>query len=176
MKLDVKYIFKIFFLFIYISSFSQEKNSFLVGKWKMISIETHLLSYNAITDSLSYSEDFKKMIPELLRKYKDKYKDIDAINAYHKKQNSNNYFFFKEDGSYIRIINNKIRIEGKYKVKPSKQIIEIRFKSSRNKIEKSEMKYSVKDDYLYLTLTFDDRNGKKTRPTNFILNKHLMKD
>ena len=38
------------------------------------------------------------------------------------------------------------------------------------------MKYSVKDDNLYLTLTFDDRKGKKTRPTNFILNKQLIKD
>ncbi|MFD0836705.1 hypothetical protein ACFQ0I_13080 [Mariniflexile aquimaris] len=172
----MKHIFKIFFLFIYISSFSQEKNSFLVGKWKMISIETHLLSYNTITDSLSYSEDFKKMIPEFLKKYKDKYKDIDAINEYHKKQNSNNYFVFNEDGSYLRITNNKITIDGKYKVKPSKQIIEISFKSSRNKIEKSSMKYSVKDDNLYLTLTFDDRKGKKIRPTNFILNKQLIKD
>ena len=166
----MKHLFNLVLLFVSISSFSQEKNS-LVGKWKMINIETHLISYNTITYSLSYSKEFKKMIPEFLRKHQDKYKNIDALNEYLKKQNSNNYFVFKEDGGYLRITDNKIAIEGKYKVVPSKQKIKIRFKSSRNRIEKGSMTYSVNDDKLYLTLKFDDINGKKIRPTHFVLEK-----
>src|SRR5690606_40955393 len=74
------------------------------------------------------------------------------------------------------ITNNKITIDGNYHIVPSEQIIKFSFKSSRNKIEKSSMKYSVKDDNLYLTLTFDDRKGKKIRPTNFILKKQLIEN
>ena len=173
----MKHIFNIVLLLVCISSFSQEKNSFLVGKWKIISIETHLMSYNTITDSLSYSKEFEKLIPGIISKYKDKYKNMDSFNEYNKKQNSNNFFVFKEDGVYLRITDNKSTTEGKYNIIPSKQIIKFSFKSSRDKIEKNSMKYSVQDENLYLTLTFDDIKGKKIKPTNFILKKkQLIKD
>ena len=57
----------------------------------------------ATAGTLNYKGKVIGVIPEFLKKYKDKYKDIDAINEYHKKQNSNNYFVFNEDGSYLRL-------------------------------------------------------------------------
>lgn len=170
----MKNILNLALFLVCIASFSQEKDSFFVGKWKIISIETAIMSYNSTTDSLSYSNEFKELIPGILKKYN--YEDMESFNQYNKEQNSNNFFVFKEDGGYQRITNNKITIDGNYHIVPSEQIIKFSFKSSRNKIEKSSMKYSVKDDNLYLTLTFDDRKGKKIRPTNFILKKQLIEN
>lgn len=105
------------------------------------------------------------MIPGLIKDYG--YENLKSFNQNTKKENSNNIFVFKENGTYLRITNGNITLNGEYKIKPSKQIIVFKYKNKLNRTSRQFMKYSVHDNNLHLTLSFENF----LRPTHFFLKK-----
>ncbi|MES2575315.1 MAG: hypothetical protein V4572_10255 [Bacteroidota bacterium] len=152
--------------------FSQEKDSLLVGEWKVICIETHNYYYNSITDSLSYSKEFKKMLPDLIKSNSFGFKNIEDFNEQAKKEISNDKFIFEENEVYLRKKDDKIISEANYKIDTSKKTILFK---DKNKPEYT-MEYSIEKEFLHLTRNY--KGGIKTKsktiylkPTIFILKR-----
>ena len=143
--------------------FSQEKDSLIVGEWKVISIETQNYYYNSLTDSFSWSKEYKKMLPKLMKDFG--YNDSEEFVESTKKKTTSDKFIFQKDGIYLRKCNTQILREGNYSIKSSEKIIDFK---DKDKPEYS-MKYSIKKGLLYLTIIFN--GNSKLKPTKFVLQK-----
>lgn len=150
--------------------FSQEKDSLIVGEWKVISIDTQNYYYNTLTDSFSWSKEFEKMLPKLIKDFG--YKNSEEFIESTKKKIINDKFIFKKDGVYLRKLNTKTLREGNYNINSSEKII---YFIDKDKSEHS-MKYSIKKGLLYLT--FGSKKSVKiksktikVKPTKFVLQK-----
>ncbi|HEY6143662.1 MAG TPA: hypothetical protein VIV55_09650 [Flavobacterium sp.] len=142
---------------------SQEKDSLVIGEWKVISIDTENYYYDSTTDSFSWSKGFEKMLPKLIKDYG--YKNSEEFAESTKKAMICDKFIFEENGVYLRKCNAQILREGNYSIKSSKKII---YFKDKEKPEYS-MKYSIKKGLLYLTIILND--SAKLKPTKFILQK-----
>ncbi|WP_370480039.1 hypothetical protein [Tamlana flava] len=163
--MNKKIIYILFFIGAF--GFSQEKASLFAGKWDIICTQTHNIYYNTITDSLSYSDEYRELIPGLIKDYN--LKTIDSLNLIVISDNSNNSFEFHENGKFLRKENGNIIQKGKYKLKTSKKIIILNYRDRQNKKIKDFMEYSVQDKDLLLKIPF----GKILRPTYFTLRKKV---
>lgn len=150
--------------------FSQEKDSLIVGEWKVICIETQNYYYNSLTDSFSWSKDYEKMLPKLIKDFG--YKNSEELSESTKKQTTNDTFVFEENGVYLRKSNIQILRKGNYTINSSKKII---YFKDKDKPEYS-MKYSTKKGLLHLTSGYTKSVQLKSKtiklkPTKFILQK-----
>lgn len=128
--------------------FSQEKDSLLVGEWKVIYIQTHNMYYNALTDSLTYTKEYTKLTPRLIKDFN--YKNIKGLKEQSKKKLSNDQFVFEDNGIYLRKKEDKVLREGNYTVNNSKKTISFKDKDKPS----YSMKYSIKKGLLCLKINF----------------------
>lgn len=153
--------------------FSQEKDSFLVGEWKIICIQTHNYYYNSVNDSLFYFKEFKKTIPDILKSEIFKFKDLADFNENTKKESVNFKFIFEKNQTYIKTKEDKIISKGKYTIDSLTKKIYLGGKEKPRHI----MEYYIDNELLYLT--FNDyesgiKVGNKTiylRPTKYTLKR-----
>lgn len=143
--------------------FSQEKDSLIVGEWKVICIKTQNYYYNSLTDSFSWSKEYKKMLPKLMKDFG--YNDSEEFSESTKKKTTSDKFIFEENGVYLRKCNIQILRKGNYNINSSEKTI---YFKDKDKPEYS-MKYSIKKGLLYLTIIFN--GNSKLKPTKFILQK-----
>ncbi|MDQ5930144.1 MAG: hypothetical protein QG594_1931 [Bacteroidota bacterium] len=150
--------------------FSQEKDSLLiVGKWKVVSIETHNYKYNSLTDSFSWSEDFEKILPKLI---KDTiFKNAEEAIEDTKKKTLGDTFIFQNDGVYFRKQGNQTLRKGIYNIDFSEKIIHFK---DKDKPEYS-MEYFFNEGFLYLNIKFGtvkiNSKPPTLKPTKFILKR-----
>ncbi|RVT78471.1 hypothetical protein EOD40_04340 [Flavobacterium sufflavum] len=150
--------------------FSQEKDTLIIGKWKVISIETHNYYYNSETDSLSYFKEYKKMLPDLIKSFG--YKNLAEFEQGTKKEFANDKFIFKDNNVYLRKKGDKILREGNYTANKSEKTISFKDKDKPEHI----MEYFIEKGLLHLTMNFKQKIKTKSssinlRPTKLILQK-----
>ncbi len=153
--------------------FSQEKNSFLVGEWKIICIQTHNYYYNSVNDSLFYFKEFKETIPEILKSEVFKFKDLADFNKNTKEESIHFKFIFEKNQTYVKKKEDKIISKGKYTIDSLAKKIYLGGKEKPRHI----MEYYIENELLYLTFN-DYKDGitidSKTiylRPTKYILKR-----
>ncbi len=118
--------------------FSQEKDSLIVGEWKVISIETQNYYYNSLTDSFSWSKEYEKILPKLIKDFG--YKNSEEFVESAKKKTTSDKFIFQKDGIYLRKSNTETLRKGDYVINSSEKII---YFKDKDKSEYS-MKYFIK--------------------------------
>ena len=143
--------------------FSQEKDSLLVGEWKVICMETENYYYNSVNESFHWSKDYEtKILPKQIKDYGGNAEEFVAST---KGRTLCDRFVFQEDGIYLRKCNTQILRKGNYNINSSEKTI---YFKDKDKPEYS-MKYSIKKGLLYLTIIFN--GNSKLKPTKFILQK-----
>lgn len=148
--------------------FSQEKDTLIIGEWKVICIETHNYYYNSETDSLSYFKEYKKMLPDLMKSFG--YKNLAEFEQGTKKEVANDKFIFKDNNVFLRKKGDKILREGSYAINTSEKTISFKDKSDY------KMEYFIEKGILHLTMNFKQNIKTKSssinlRPTKLILQK-----
>lgn len=151
--------------------FSQEKDSLLIGEWKVISTETHNYFYDSTTDSLSYFKEYKKMLPDLIKSFG--YKNLAEFEQETKKEFANDKFIFKDNNVFLRKKGDKTLREGNYTVNTSEKTISFKDKSDY------KMEYFIEKGILHLTMNFKQNIKAKSssinlRPTKLVLQKIVV--
>jgi hypothetical protein len=150
--------------------FSQEKDSLIVGEWNVISIENQNYNYNSLTDSFSWSKEYEKMLPQLIKDFG--YKNSEEFVEYTKKKTTTDKFVFEKNGIYYRKSDTRILREGNFNINSSEKIIYFKDKD----LPEYSMEYSIKKGFLHLTIVRKKnlQIGSKTiklKPTKSILQK-----
>ncbi len=134
-------------------SCAQNEQVNLVGKWKIVSVDSGDFYLNTTTDSTSISKEFKEVFNDSL--------ELDNVINVAKMTYNNNVMEFNESGTYTQKINSELSMNGTYELKPSIGIINVLLKDKVN----WEMDYKLIDNQLHLTTTL---YGKKSK---FVLDK-----
>ena len=134
-------------------SCTQNEQANVIGKWKIVSVDSGDFYLNTKTDSISISKEFKKVFNDSLELY-------NVINVA-KMTYNDNIMEFNESGIYTQKIDSKLSMNGTYELKPSIGKINVLLKDKVN----WEMDYELIENQLHLTTTL---YGKKSE---FVLDK-----
>ena len=134
-------------------SCTQNEQTNVIGKWKIVSVDSGDFYLNTKTDSLSISKEFKKVFNDSL--------ELDNVINVAKMTYNNNIMEFNESGIYTQKIDSKLSMNGAYELKPSIGKINVLLKDKVN----WEMEYELIENQLHLTTTL---YGKKSE---FVLDK-----
>lgn len=136
----------LFFVNIFIS-LGQNNKHFLIGEWKVISINTNHFYFNTKTDSIYFSKKFKKIFPDSL--------EFNNVIRIAKSTYSNNKHIFTEEGRYYNKTDSS-NLQGTYNISLQEKRININLKNQTF----YSMKYKITNDILYLKISLNDKITK----------------
>src|ERR1700752_3531609 len=136
----------VFLLFSFIGN--GQRDSSIVGVWKIISIYKDGIYYNFKKDSLSLSKENKI-------KYADKSEEQKLITGL-KTFFPTTRFHFEHSGIFKQTMDGNLMFDGTYRNMPSQKTIEIITKNSLNENVAEKVKYIIKNDLLYLSMEWED--------------------
>ncbi|MGB5462588.1 MAG: hypothetical protein WBM92_04420, partial [Aureibaculum sp.] len=134
-------------------SCAQNEQDEIVGKWKIVSVNSGDFYLNTKTDSITISKEFKKVFNDSLA--------LDNVINVAKMTYNNNVMEFNDSGVFNQMIDNELKMYGTYEIKPSIEKINVLLKDKVN----WEMDYELVENQLHLTTTL---YGKKSE---FILER-----
>lgn len=143
-----KILITVLILSSFLFSCIQEKNISLIGKWKIISIDSGDFYINTKTDSIFISKKTKTI-------FKDSLELNNMINIA-KKTYTDNTIDFNINGNYLQKNESVVSMSGTYKINTLDKKISVTTKDDIN----FEMDYRVSDSILYLTMHFYDEKSK----------------
>lgn len=143
----MKRILTLLFLISLTVSCAQNEKDKIIGKWKIVSVDSGDFYLNTKTDSISISKEFKKVFNDSL--------PLDNVINVAKMTYKNNVMEFDDSGVFNQMINNELKMYGTYEIKPSIEKINVLLKDKVN----WEMDYELVENQLHLTTTL---YGKKS--------------
>jgi hypothetical protein len=143
----MKSILTLLFLISLTISCGQNEQEKIIGKWKIVSVNSGDFYLNTKTDSISISKEFKKAFNDSLA--------LDNVINVAKMTYKNNVMDFNDSGVFNQMIDNELKMYGTYEIKPSIEKINVLLKDEVN----WEMDYELVENQLKLTTTL---YGKKS--------------
>ncbi|WP_147427030.1 hypothetical protein [Lacinutrix venerupis] len=128
-------------------SCAQNEQDKIIGKWKIVSVDSGDFYLNTKTDSISISKEFKKVFNDSLA--------LDNVINVAKMTYNNNVMEFDDSGVFNQMIDNELKMYGTYEIKPSIEKINVLLKDKVN----WETDYELVENQLHLTTTL---YGKKS--------------
>ena len=143
----MKRILTLLFLISLTISCAQNEQDKIVGKWKIVSVNSGDFYLNTKTDSISISKEFKKVFDDSLA--------LDNVINFAKMTYNNNVMEFNDSGVFNQMIDNELKMYGTYEIKASIEKINVLLKDKVN----WEMDYELFENQLHLNTTL---YGKKS--------------
>ncbi|RLJ62412.1 hypothetical protein CLV86_2017 [Lacinutrix venerupis] len=143
----MKRILTLLFLISLTVSCAQNEQDKIIGKWKIVSVDSGDFYLNTKTDSISISKEFKKVFNDSLA--------LDNVINVAKMTYNNNVMEFDDSGVFNQMIDNELKMYGTYEIKPSIEKINVLLKDKVN----WETDYELVENQLHLTTTL---YGKKS--------------
>ncbi len=146
-----------FSLFVY-----SQKETNIIGEWKVISVDNGEVYINMKTDSVSTTPKFDKT-------HTNKVSRQNGIAEI--RYSSRNEFIFKENGEFLLYMNakrNSMLLDGTYEyINNSK--LDLKVKGRTRREMKKEMEFEFIDDFLLVKFKFLVMRGNK--PTEYLLER-----
>ena len=134
--------FVILFIVITLNLFSQENKS-IIGKWKVIIVESEDFYLKTTNDSISLTEKYKEFHSNKI--------EIENYIKMVKLAYLKNIFIFDKDGNFNQT-SDLATFKSKYKIIENENLIEVKDTGLNGENVKFEMPYRIENEYLYITL------------------------
>lgn len=126
-----------------------QRDSSLLGSWKVIALSNEEIYYDLTKDSLFVSKAIEKEIGSIEEKKRFKESLFSVFNGVD--------FHFETNGLFKQTLKGKLVFDGIYQILPQQRILEFKTKNEEGELITSKIAFEIKNNRLYLFIKSDEK-------------------